>query len=122
MAPPKNNYFADLLEGDALVERHVEHNGKRKPVYFRRLTGAERVRMLAGRCVNVGERNSMDVDLADMLRNRHQLVHFSACKEDGSPLFATLAEVQALPDWLSVQLATLAEEAFQDEADDAGKQ
>lgn len=116
----KNEYFADLLDAESLVEKTIERNGKKQTVYFRRITAAERVQLLAGKRVNVGDRNTMDVDLSDMLRNRHQLVQFSACKEDGAPLFKSVGEVQALPDWLVNTLAGYADDVNKD--DDAGKQ
>ena len=118
---PQNDYFADLLESDAPQARPIEHAGKTKTVYFRRITGAERVKLLAGKRVNVGDCNTMDLDLADVLRNRHQLVQFSACQEDGKPLFKSLEEVQALPDWLLTALAEHADDVNKDE-DTAGKQ
>ncbi len=118
---PKNDYFADLLASDGPVQKTITRGDKTQVVYFRRITGAERVRLLAGKRVNVGDRNTMDLDLSDVLRNRHQLVQFSACTEDGSPLFQSLADVQALPDWLLGELAVHADAVNQDE-DEAGKQ
>lgn len=118
---PKNDYFADLLEDDGPQPKEIERGGKKKTVYFRRITGAERIKLLAGKRVNVGDKNTMDLDLADVLRNRHQLVHFSACRQDGSPLFQTLEEVQALPDWLLNAMAEHADAVNKDE-DEAGKQ
>lgn len=120
MAPqPQNEYFAELLAGEQLLEKIVEQNGRSLQVWFRQITAAERVKLLVGKRVNVGEKNTMDVDIADVVRNRHQLVQFSACRSDGSPLFKSIGEVQALPDWLANQLAEYADEANKDR--DAGK-
>ncbi len=116
---PQNDYFSELLEAESLVEKTIERNGKQQAVYFRRITAAERVQLLAGKRVNVGDTNTMAVELSDMLRNRHQLVHFSACKSDGTALFKSVADVQALPDWLVNTLAGHADEVNKD--DDAGK-
>lgn len=123
MTQNNNDYFADLLEGEGPQKRTVEHKGKTKDVYFRRITGAERVKLARGQRVKVGTDNTMDLDISDMLINRHQLVQFCNVTEDGKQVFARVEDVQALPDWLVTQLAKHADDVNKDvEEADAEKQ
>lgn len=118
----KTNYFSDLLEADKPVAREVNYAGKTKPVHFRRLTGAERIKLVSGQRVRMGgEHNgTFDIDFADLHKNRHMLVQFTAVDEEGAALFGSIADVQALPEALLAQLVKHAEEVNNVE-DEPGK-
>lgn len=115
------DYFADLLENEGPQAREIVRGDKKQTVYFRRITGAERVKLTKGKRVQVGDHNTMDVDMGDLLVNRHQLVQFSTVTESGVQVFRRIEDVQAQPDWLVNQLAKFADEVNKDE-DEAGKQ
>jgi hypothetical protein len=122
MSDQNNNYFADLLEAEQPQSRTISRDGKEQTVYFRRITAAERVKLLRGQRVHVGgeNKNTMDLDIGDLAMNRHLLVLYSTVKEDGKQVFRNIEAVQALPDWLVSQLAKFADEVNKDE-DEAGK-
>src|SRR5688572_23369207 len=117
----QTDYFAELLESEGPVARTIKRAGKEQTAYFRRITAAERIKLSKGKRVVVGETNTMDVDIGDLLSNRHQLVQFATVKEDGSQVFRKLDDVQVLPDWLVNQLAQFADEVNKEDEDDAGK-
>lgn len=113
-----NDFFADLREG-ALVGKTLKYRGKERTVHFRRITAGERVQLLAGQTVELGQAGPRSVELGDMTARRHMLVQFSLVRPDGSNVYGSLAEVQAEPEALVDALYALAVEAFADE-DDAG--
>jgi hypothetical protein len=117
------DYFDDLLSGDGPVAREVTYRGKAKTVHFRRITGGERVKLVAGQKMQLGggkdRAGSMEMDLGDLTRNRHLLVQFAVVTEEGKQVFANIAAVQALPDGLVAELATHAD-AVNDDSGEAG--
>lgn len=109
-------YFDDLIEGVGPVEKVLEYNGKSKPVFFRRITALERVKLARGQKVSVGDgKGTTELDLGELAANRHMLVLFATITEDGKQVFNGLPEVQKLPDDLVGKLAVLAQEANDDE-------
>ncbi|MEJ7746056.1 MAG: hypothetical protein WKF61_04740 [Luteimonas sp.] len=113
-------YFSDIRGEDAPAVREVKFNGKSRKVYFKRITAGERVQLVSGQKVQIGTKSTMEMDMGDLLKNRHLLVRFSACDEQGTLLFDSVAEVSAEPDWLVNQLAAHADAVNKDD-DEPGK-
>jgi hypothetical protein len=112
-----SKYYEDLVD-TAPVARELKYRGKTKTVYFRRLDAGQRLKLVAGQKMAFGadgQRGSMEMDMGEISRNRHQLVQFTNVSEVGAPIFNTLDEVQALPDSLVSALAQLADEVNKDE-------
>lgn len=112
-------YFDELTEGDVPVARTVTYRGKEKQVWFRRITGAERLALTKGQMLKVGDgKGSTELDLGMMNANRHLLVRFSCVTEEGKQVFNGLPEVQKLPAALVDELANHAQSV--NDGDDAG--
>lgn len=113
------DYFDDLLAGDGPVAREVTYRGKTKTVHFRRITGGERVKLVAGQKMQLGgdKRGAMEMDLGDLTRNRHLLVQFAVVTEEGKQVFPNLGAVQTQPDGLIMELAKHAEAVNEDEGE-----
>lgn len=114
-----SDYYSDLID-TAPVARELKYRGKKKTVYFRRVDAGQRLKLVAGQKMAFGgdgKRGSIEMDMGDISRNRHQLVHFTNVTEDGAQVFKSLAEVQSLPDSLVAALALLADEVNKDEED-----
>jgi hypothetical protein len=115
------DYFDDLLAGEGPSAREVTYRGKSKTVHFRRITGGERVKLVAGQKMQIAgdKRGTMEMDLGDLTRNRHLLVQFSVVTEAGKQVFPDLKSVQAQPDDLIMELAKHAE-SVNDDTGEAG--
>lgn len=115
-----NDYFADLREG-AIVERTLSYRGRERKVHFRPLTAGERVQLLQGQTLSIGDDGKPkrpDLDLAYLTSRRQLLVQFMLVRPDGTNVYADLASVQSEPEDLVDALYALAAEAFS--GDDAG--
>lgn len=118
------DFFADILADDGPVARTVKRGKKEQTAYFRRLTAGERLKLAGNQKMTFGgdgQRGSMEMSLAEMARNRHQLVQFCVVTEDGKPVFKSLPDVQDAPDWLVSALHDHAQEVNKDEDEDAPK-
>lgn len=95
--------FIDLLTApDAPVAREVTLGDRTGTIWFRRLTAGQKEQLMMGRKVTVktGEKQgTVDIDLAANERQRQMLVHFTACNEDGDPIFKSLDKVKAMDGW-----------------------
>lgn len=113
--------LTDLLAETGPITREVTIDGKTATVYFRRITAGEQEQILKGQKVqHSGGKASIELDLCENEKQRHQLVFFSVCKQDGSRFFKKLDDVKALP---SLKVRALSEHAMavNAEEDDAGK-
>jgi len=102
--------------------REVTLNGETGTVWFRKLIAGEREQLLKGMKIShsPGNGGTMEIDLGENERQRHLLVAFCVCDEDGRRVFRNVNDVKKLPhDRVSV-LATHAEEVNR-ESEDLGK-
>jgi len=120
-----SEFLDRLTQTDAPVAREVTLGDSTGTVWFRRLTAGQKEQLLKGRKVTVktGERQgTVDIDLAANERQRQMLLQFTACDENGEPLFKTLERVKAMDGWKVAILAAHAEEVQRlgdpDEEDD----
>lgn len=100
------DFIEQLLQNDAPVARDVAFPGVdgkvvKGVVHFRRITAGERQRLLQGQRYTMnkdGKEASMktEIDLALNEAQKHMLVAFSVCREDGSQVFKSAAEVAKL--------------------------
>lgn len=105
----------------APVARLIKWDGKEQEFWFKRITGAQRMQLTSGQRISVGrDSNQMEVDLGDVTRRQHMLVHFSVCNETGERQFRTLEDVKALPSTAIALLFRAAEEVNKED-EDAGK-
>lgn len=116
------DFFADLLDNEAPIAREITRGDKIKVVHFRRLTAGERMKLVSGQRMTFGDgkRGTMEMDLGDVSKNRHQLVAFCVVTEEGRQVFKDVREVQSQPEWLVTQLAEIADEINKDD-EPAGK-
>lgn len=100
------DFIEQLLQSDAPVAREVAFPGvDGKPVkgivYFRRITAGERQKLLQGQRYTMnteGKAASMktEIDLSLNEAQKHALVAFSVCREDGTQVFKNAADVAKL--------------------------
>lgn len=116
------NPFDEFLH-DGPERREITYRGKEKVVYFRRITGEERIALLKGQKMQTGGdgKPSMMIDLADSAERTAKLVWFSCCDESGKGVFKNVGEVKALPDDLINLLNTHASEVNSEDAEEPGK-
>ena len=123
--------FLDLmLEGDAPQARTVTYTdsaGKTQSgvVHFRRITAGERQKLLVGQKYVMnkdGEASNVrtEIDLSLNEAQRHMLVAFSVCRENGSQVFKNAAEVARL-DAVKVNALYEAATSLSDGEGEAGK-
>lgn len=117
-----SDLLAELLAADAPVEREVIYQDKTWKIHFRRITAGERYQWIAGKKYRIadGEKTTIEIDSGDNDQRKAMLVHFCACKPDGSRLFKTIAEAQKLGAKLLDALHAHASEINAEEPD-AGK-
>ena len=114
--------FSEILADDGPVAREIKRGAKSSTVYIRRLTAGERLKLAGNQKMTFGgdgKRGSMEMSLAEMAKNRHQMVQFCTVTEDGKQAFKSLDDVQSKPDWLIAALHDHAQEVNSDEGDEA---
>ena len=116
--------FLTLITQEGAPEaREVEIGGQSGTVYFRRISAGEREKLLHGMKVShqPGKGNSVEIDLGENERQRHLMVLYSVCDEDGKRRFKTIEAVQKLPNDVVVALARHAEEVNRSQDEETGK-
>lgn len=110
--------FEKLLKSNPIA-REVTYKGETETMYFRPLTAGERLQLKQGQRgkVGAGGEVAFDVDLGDVDRRNHQLLHFTTCHEDGKPYFKTLKDVQDKPaDFIDAVLAACGDALKEDDS------
>jgi len=102
--------------------REVTFNGETGTVWFRKLTAGERETLLKGMKIShsPGHGGTIEIDLGENERQRHLLVSFCVCDEQGRRAFRDVKEVKKIPAARLALLATHAEEVNRED-DDLGK-
>lgn len=118
-----SDFLSRLTAEDNPEAREVTIDGETGTVWFRRLSAGEREELLKGIHVShvPGSKGSVDIDLGQNERQRHMLVRFSVCDEDGKRVFRNLSDVQKLASRKVAVLARHAEEVNQEDDEDLGK-
>lgn len=122
-----DDFLSALLEADQPVARQItftDAHGQPRTgtVHFKRITGAQRRQLLQGLKYRqqkaAGEAAALEteIDLAANEGTKHQLIAFSACREDGKPLFKDAREVGALPENRIAALYAAATEVNREES------
>jgi hypothetical protein len=99
-----SDMFLDrLLAGTSPIEREVtfrlpDGRVETGTVHFRRITAGERAQILAGQKYQVNRANAAsnvetEIDLGQNERQKHMLVAFSVCRDDGKPYFKGASDV-----------------------------
>lgn len=94
-----SNFFDDILGGGA-EKRTIEYRGQKKDVWFRGITGAERIKLLEGQVMDAGGEGkpSFKIDLGKSAENNARLVQFSTVDENGKQVFESIGDVKKMPD------------------------
>ena len=105
------------------VERQVVIGDSITNGWFKRITAAQRQQLVQGqRVVTKDGKAEVEVDLGANEQTKHRLVFMSACNADGTPAFAHVKEVAALPAVVCNALFKIASELNRDPTEDeAGK-
>lgn len=104
------SYFSDLID-DAPVERVLEYNGQTKPVWVKRLTAGQRMKLQAGQVYEFEDGKAKSkIDMADASKRNATLIRFALCDSAGKAVFSQDADVLLLPDDLVEKLAAIASE------------
>lgn len=111
-----SKYFEDLVSNEP-VERTVEHDGKSKTVWFRKINAGERLKLARGQRVTLGDQNTSktEIDIGDLTTRQHMLVQFSVVDENGKNVFQNVTDVQKLPNQLVDKLYQFAEDVNREE-------
>lgn len=119
-----SDFLNRLAEEGAPIARELTVDGEKGTVYFRRITAGQREMIVKGMKVsyNKDSGSSVDIDLAENERQRHMMVLYSVCHENGKRYFSDLKEVKNMPSNVVTALAATAGEINQDDGDeDPGK-
>lgn len=94
-----SNFFDDIV-GNGPEKRTIDYRGQKKDVWFRRITGAERISLLEGQVMeSSGEgRPSFKIDLAKSAEKNAKLIQFSTVDEFGAQVFDSIGAVKKMPD------------------------
>lgn len=115
-------YYADLQT--PVIGREITYNGQTKTVWFKRITGGERLKLNRGQMMTAsgggGERSqaSMQMDLGDVTERKLMLIAFSNCDEDGNKIFRNAEQVRDLEDPLIEALHKHAAEINNEDGDE----
>lgn len=116
-------YYADLQS--PVIEREINYNGQTRPVYFKRITGGDRLKLNRGQTMTAtggggGERSqaSMSMDMGDITERKLMLVAFSNCDEEGNKIFRNAEQVRDLEDQLIELLHKHAEEVNREDTNE----
>lgn len=117
-----SKYYDDIIDGEA-ESRTFTYRGKEKTVFFRRITGGERIALLRGQKMQAGgdSKPTFSIDLADSAERNALLIAYSNVDETGKPVFSGAEAVKKLPDDLITILHKFASEVNAEEIDEAGK-
>lgn len=121
------DFIDELTSPDAPIEREVTFTtvtGEKKSgmVYFRRISGAERQKLLAG-LKFTSKRGSgeseleHEIDLSQNEGQQHMLVAFSVVRKDGKRVFASASDVAKLEAQRIKALYDIATEVNREDAD-----
>lgn len=90
-------------------------DGSEETIHFRLITAAERRALMNGtRVATKGGQSEIEIDLGANEATKHQMVAYSACNADGSPLFTSVKEVTKVPAVIVNQLFRHASKINQD--------
>lgn len=123
-------FFADFSD-DGPQERELEVHGKRKPVWLRKLTAGEAMKINAGTVLkferhgdptNAGKQTTTtETDLGAQSEKNALLVQFTFVWADGTQMFDNLGQVRKLEGDVFDALVKLASEFNKGGDEDAGK-
>jgi hypothetical protein len=118
-----SDILSRLTAEDAPEAREVTIGGETFTVYFRRITAGQRLQLLKGMKIanTPGQKSSFEIDLGENERQRHLLVHFSVCDEQGRRLFRDVRDVQNMQGDRVSRLADIAQEVNRETDNDLGK-
>jgi len=93
-----SDFLTGIIEASGPIARDVTINGQTGPVYFRYLTGEQRLQLTKGKRFSVkkGENPTIEIDLGDNETEKHKLILFCVVTQDGKPRFKDANEVKAL--------------------------
>lgn len=121
-------YFDDIVS-TPLTERTLTVRGRSKTTYWRALTAGQKLDLLKGQVVKVEPATKDDdgetprrvrpalteIVLADNAERNQRRVQMTLVDEDGKPVYRSLKELQAEPDFLIEALVALSIEVEADE-------
>lgn len=118
-----SDLLSRLAAEDAPEPREVTVGAETFTVWFRRITAGQREQLLKGMKIanTPGQKSSFEIDLGENERQRHLLVAFSVCDEQGRRLFKDVRDVQKLQGDRVRKLADIAQDVNREEDDDLGK-
>jgi len=119
-----SDFLNRLIAEDEPEEREVTFDGETGSVWFRRVSGGERAQLLQGLKVSHvpgTNEGTVDVDLGNNEHQKHLLVQFSVCTEEGKRVFKTIRDVEKIPNRKLKVLLAHAEAVNKDLDDDLGK-
>lgn len=118
-----SDFLTTLTTDDAPEAHQVTIKGETGTVWFRRINAGERANILKGQKVShvVGTGGTVEVDLGENENQKHLLVLYSVCKEDGKPFFKTLQEVRKLVQYKLNALYDIAVKVNREDEEDLGK-
>jgi hypothetical protein len=99
------DFIDQLIQNDAPVAREVKFAGPagvvKGTVHFRRVTAGERQRLFKGQKYAMNKEGAQttmrtEIDLELNETQKHLLVMYSVCREDGSAVFKSTEEVRKL--------------------------
>lgn len=109
--------FADIID-DTPIEKELNYNGKTRPVFFKRLTGDQRLQLVRGQRGSVKDgATSFELDMGDQVARAQLMTSFSLCDVDGKPLYKNVGDFRREPEGLINALTNLCAEALKDEDD-----
>ena len=93
-----SDFLDEVINADLPVERIVKFpNGKEGPVWFRRISAAQRADVYRGQRVETSDGKArVQIDLGDNEVTKAKMVQYCVCKEDGTPFFKSLNAVQKM--------------------------
>lgn len=88
-----------ISSATAPIEKQVTINGQSGPVYFKPLTGFQRLQLVKGRryAMRDGKTPEITIDLEENETSQHMVVQFCVCHPSGEARFRNLEEVRKLP-------------------------
>lgn len=106
------DFLSRLTSADPPVAKKITIGKETGTVHFRRITAGERRQLLEGQKIqhNPGSSATVEIDLGLNEKEKHLLVMFSVCTEEGTRVFGDTDQVANMPNHKFKKLLKCAEE------------